>query len=271
METIHNRIRKLNKKPLINVYDHDLCSFSNFHNYSETNKILGCLDICNNSALMKYLIFIYNEDGSIYTNMMCRECIISSLQYATNAYFKNGIIDEDKFDNIYSKPKIIPTIECEPTDDNQYHWPQILLSQLIKALIKDDKDLSSLISAWLIGVSEYSIRTQDKENIIFCPDHPHVIFNIKKQNNITCANKRYHNEFCTNCNKWHNSSNKCKALKLEEEKSNKKCPKCKIPTIKEGGCNHIECVCGAHWCFKCGKGFSTSGECYDHLSQIHGG
>lgn len=50
-----------------------------------------------------------------------------------------------------------------------------------------------------------------------------------------------------------------------------KCPKCKTPTYKDGGCNHITCPCGCHWCYKCGEGFGCASKCYEHLSHVHGG
>ena len=52
---------------------------------------------------------------------------------------------------------------------------------------------------------------------------------------------------------------------------NKKCPKCKVLTYKDGGCNHISCPCGCHWCYKCGAGFSNPDDCYDHMTEKHGG
>src|SRR5690606_32376419 len=35
----------------------------------------------------------------------------------------------------------------------------------------------------------------------------------------------------------------------------KDCPKCGKATEKNGGCNHITCPCGAHWCWNCIKNF----------------
>ena len=32
-----------------------------------------------------------------------------------------------------------------------------------------------------------------------------------------------------------------------------KCPYCVSPINKNGGCNHISCVCGEHLCWKCLK------------------
>eukprot|EP01088_Endostelium_zonatum_P021945 TRINITY_DN899_c0_g1_i2.p1 TRINITY_DN899_c0_g1~~TRINITY_DN899_c0_g1_i2.p1 ORF type:complete len:708 (-),score=184.29 TRINITY_DN899_c0_g1_i2:63-1970(-) len=43
----------------------------------------------------------------------------------------------------------------------------------------------------------------------------------------------------------------------------KLCPKCDNPVEKNGGCNHISCKCGAHFCWMCNKLFSTA-TVYNH-------
>jgi len=43
-------------------------------------------------------------------------------------------------------------------------------------------------------------------------------------------------------------------LKLKKTGLVKECPDCKFPYIKSAGCNHMECKCGCHWCYKCGAG-----------------
>lgn len=48
------------------------------------------------------------------------------------------------------------------------------------------------------------------------------------------------------------------------------CPGCGVYVEKSYGCNHITCQCGAHFCFVCGKRFSSE-TIYRHLEQMHGG
>jgi len=50
----------------------------------------------------------------------------------------------------------------------------------------------------------------------------------------------------------------------------KKCPSCDTMVQWTGGCDHITCGCGAHWCFVCETEF-TSATIYNHLSTEHGG
>ncbi|KAK4156557.1 hypothetical protein C8A00DRAFT_30523 [Chaetomidium leptoderma] len=50
----------------------------------------------------------------------------------------------------------------------------------------------------------------------------------------------------------------------------KECPACGVATEKAAGCDHISCLCGAHWCFTCGeKAAETAGEIYAHMSEVH--
>ena len=60
---------------------------------------------------------------------------------------------------------------------------------------------------------------------------------------------------------------------LEEDSSNRKrCPRCVAPIEKTGGCAHINCTqCQAHICWHCLAAFTSSGDCYGHLSSNHGG
>lgn len=50
----------------------------------------------------------------------------------------------------------------------------------------------------------------------------------------------------------------------------KTCPACQVETEKDGGCHHMACTCGAHWCWTCGED-CTDEDIYDHLLTEHGG
>ena len=49
----------------------------------------------------------------------------------------------------------------------------------------------------------------------------------------------------------------------------KQCPQCRSVVEKNGGCNHMTCRCGAHFCWKCGKNFGAK-EIYQHMTDAHG-
>jgi len=41
--------------------------------------------------------------------------------------------------------------------------------------------------------------------------------------------------------------------KLAKLQGWKPCPKCKAMVEKTQGCNHMECICGVNWCYRCGN------------------
>ncbi|ELP89820.1 ariadne RING finger, putative [Entamoeba invadens IP1] len=43
----------------------------------------------------------------------------------------------------------------------------------------------------------------------------------------------------------------------------KKCPRCRAPVLKSYGCNKITCICGAYFCYLCGKEISG----YNHFGN----
>lgn len=51
----------------------------------------------------------------------------------------------------------------------------------------------------------------------------------------------------------------------------KKCPKCGVITQLAAACNHITCICGEHWCYRCGKGGFDRNSVYTHMDREHGG
>lgn len=236
-----------------------------------SSKALCCCYICDdpeNPILTKLPITVYNEDGTTFTNRMCRNCIISSLQNTTEPFFVDGKIDIDSLGRIYSKPQGIPSIPCRENKNGTECWPQIPLGQMISALIQNDVEMSSLLSSWLQLVSEYAVRTQMRHVVTFCPDHPNHLYDVTsvKGKGFICGINGCQNTYCVLCQKWHPKNYQCNLYKNQTM-----CPKCKVVVYKDGGCNHMCCPCGYHWCFICGAGFNTASDCYSHLTQKHGG
>ncbi|WAR27219.1 DEAHC-like protein [Mya arenaria] len=58
---------------------------------------------------------------------------------------------------------------------------------------------------------------------------------------------------------------------IKEDPINRKmCPVCDQGIEKIDGCDHMECKCGTHICWKCLRYFSSSSACYGHLRTAHG-
>lgn len=239
---------------------------------------LCCCYICDdfdNPNLTNLPITVYYKDGKTYTNKMCRDCLALNLQAITESFYNNGKINQEALDLISNRPQPIPTIESNEINDGMESWPQIPLGQLVSVLINNDDELAGLVSAWLNSVQEYTIRNLAQGKFTFCPTHPKIIFRIKdmfESPQIKCDVKSCKDVFCNACLGWHPADFMC-----EEKKSGKsfvwqkKCPKCGVPTSKNGGCNRITCPkCGCNWCYVCGKGYKTAAECYAHMKKIHG-
>jgi hypothetical protein len=52
-----------------------------------------------------------------------------------------------------------------------------------------------------------------------------------------------------------------KLLELGSEKKWKQCPTCLNMVEKTEGCNHMDCVCGVEFCYRCGKLFDEDDSC----------
>ena len=104
-------------------------------NQTET---LCCLYICDdpdNPVLTNYPITIYNEDGTTYTNKMCRNCLVDTLKVSTESYYSDGKIDQNAISLITNKLSVIPSVTSNETKNGLECWPQIPLGQMISALI----------------------------------------------------------------------------------------------------------------------------------------
>ena len=109
-------------------------------------------------------------------------------------------------------------------------------------------------------------------NVKFCPIKDCESYAKKEGDNkyVTCLNGH---KFCFNCSKpWHGKK-KCQDeidkdfKKWKKNKVIKRCPKCKMWTEKNLGCNHMTCAqCHYQWCWICGgkyteRHFQFGGGC----------
>lgn len=70
------------------------------------------------------------------------------------------------------------------------------------------------------------------------------------------------NFICEGCSELHKA-------KSASDLDIRKCPRCSENIERSGGCNHITCRCGSHWCWHCGKEFPEA-TIYDHMTGCGG-
>jgi IBR domain, a half RING-finger domain/Zinc finger, C3HC4 type (RING finger) len=94
-------------------------------------------------------------------------------------------------------------------------------------------------------------------------------------------------KICAGCHSAAHDRRTCDSVQAEKENKDKlfqtwlktsgakHCPKCSIPLLKDGGCNHVRCgACSTHICWVCLKTFKDEGEkegVYEHIRREHGG
>lgn len=94
-------------------------------------------------------------------------------------------------------------------------------------------------------------------------------------------------KICAGCHSAAHERRTCDSIQIEKERNDKlfqtwlktsgakNCPKCSIPLLKDGGCNHVRCgACRTHICWVCLKAFKDDGEkesVYEHIRRMHGG
>ncbi|KAG8377711.1 hypothetical protein BUALT_Bualt08G0061200 [Buddleja alternifolia] len=107
---------------------------------------------------------------------------------------------------------------------------------------------------------------EDNKRVQWCPSVPHCGNAIRVENDgyceVECACGK---QFCFSCSSEAHSPCSCLMWQLWEKKcqdesetvnwfttNTKLCPKCSKPVNKDGGCNHVRCVCGQSFCWLCG-------------------
>ncbi|KAK8835828.1 hypothetical protein M9Y10_040376 [Tritrichomonas musculus] len=256
---------KIKTELVIPREDYKECKSIINHLAGPKTHVHGCIYFCDDPQLSNQYLPVYRDAKTPVLRPLCVSCIKETLHYATNNFFdakRHSYSKEFLENNIESIP---PISICEDSSDKKTGetWPIVPFAQLF-CVLQDEFEVKAMSRAWVKGVIEQSIRTCPSI-ITCCPDHPQKKYLIGK-NPIHCNCESCKLCFCISCMAWHDPANLCEKL----DKSIPRCPKCGAPTFKSDGCNHIQCKCGAHWCYKCGAGPFTSGDqCYAHISKVH--
>lgn len=86
-----------------------------------------------------------------------------------------------------------------------------------------------------------------------------------------CNEPKHFPKTCEEARKDHALSFRHKVEEARSEAMIRICPKCGTQLIKEGGCNKMQCRCGAKLCYMCRKDLSNLNEAYSHFRGSGGG
>ena len=132
-------------------------------------------------------------------------------------------------------------------------------------------------------LTEFIRRNPDVWHYCPTPECESVYKRSQSNEVFTCPECQH--KTCRGCDTEGHPGYDCNQIKLirnddvsiqtfmeENSERVKKCPGCKAAIEKNAGCNHMECpFCHTHFCWLCLAGYKTSGECYKHLQDRHGG
>ena len=186
-----------------------------------------------------------SEDNKYYLkckHLFCKECIVNYLEEEINNARVLGLKCAWKDCNEIIQDEEIKSLVTEKT------FKKLKKFRLRKEIQKDPSTQLCPI-ADCEGFAKKSINNLEEEK------NSSLERKSLLQVKYSCSNN--HN-FCGKCNRvWH-GSNSCEDDKeildfaTDSGKMLKKCPKCKVWTEKNEGCNHMHCkICEYDWCWIC--------------------
>ena len=152
----------------------------------------------------------------------------------------------------------------------QYKYKEKIILSILSKYCKDIKEFNQLKNTYEKIKIKFLVLS--KPDLIFCPI-PDCNGYAKKGSDCSRYICNHGHAFCYRCREyWHEDGNCPKDKAVDELFENfvnklniKRCPTCRIYTIKGDGCNHIKCTqCKAEWCFLCGELFRTTQEHYEN-------
>ena len=189
-------------------------------------------EICNE-------IFIVNDDNKLEKcgHSFCSSCWYDALSVK---------IKENK----------LPSIKCL-----DYNCQEKLSDEFIINILNNDINLIKIYKRYKL-----ELEIINNPNKKLCP-YPNCDSYLELKNihnkDVTCNNNH---KYCFICLKEPHGNLSCKENDLDKSIIDyamnnfvKKCPKCKIITEKNKGCNHITCTkCGYQWCWLCNNEYNIN-------------
>jgi hypothetical protein len=192
----------------------------------------------------------------------CKDCITSYLEEEIkNSRVKNIKCPGIKCDQIFSELKIKEIVSEEYFQKFQKFQK--------REEIQSNKDLILCPIKDCEGYAKKQVTIDEPPAIALENDNPNellikkddIALDVSQQSQEKPKIKYICNEghsFCGRCmHIWHGDSNCSEDQEIKDFAANsgkiiKKCPKCKVWTEKDEGCNHMTCqVCRFEWCWLC--------------------
>ena len=213
------------------------------------NKCCVCFET-HNSETKRTFFYRLEYCGHVY----CRECIEQQLE-----------------STVITFPVTCAAEKC----GEQLVWKDF--ENFFKFNVKKFRDISSASLKSYMGMNAATIHN------CITPDCEMVYVVSETGQRFDCG--QCGANLCTRCHTtWHEGYPTCYAFQNRDYvvenwmsknvSGRKKCPNpnCNVPIEKVRGCQHVTCTqCKSNICWECLEYFSTSGECYDHLTKKHGG
>lgn len=136
---------------------------------------------------------------------------------------------------------------------------------------------------WVAGhIRNLRIKKKKKNKVPLCPWDSKYVYALCME--CVCLKEALRRECVQElptltsfvCQECKDAKSPLTLAKDASELNLKPCPECKSMVERTGGCHHMTCVCGSHWCWVCGKDRDetgvryTSRSIYDHMSNCGG-
>jgi hypothetical protein len=192
------------------------------------------------------------------------DCLRIALEESTASFFDatSGTID---YDNLRNAGPVNPIPLPPSAQIGNAVWPQFPLGQLLFGLLSAPPT-EPLLKAWMPGVLNNVLRNRP-DCFTVCPEHPRDMLVVPRPGEyLRCPAEGCMLSYCGSCFAWHAAED------LEACRRNEwhgpRCPGCGVPSVKQEGCNHVQCLrCGTHWCYCCDYQADTSDLVYRHMEE----
>lgn len=204
-----------------------------------------------------HALFSYQSLSSTFTCEICYEDVSANMLTVMDCghYFCNDCWTEHfivKINAGQSRRIRCMAIKCNAVCDEE---------KIRKLVSARDPNLSEKFDHFLL-----ESYIEDNRRVKWCPSVPHCGNAIRIEDEEPCEVEcPCGMQFCFSCLSEAHSPCSCLMWELWSKKcqdesetvnwitiNTKPCPKCRKPVEKNGGCNHVSCVCGQSFCWLCG-------------------